>query len=643
MAVDTENLESKVLGLSNSTGLAAAEINEALYSALSAGIPVTEDMAEATGFLESAAKLAKAGFTDIDTAIAATAKTLNAYGMDVSEADRINKVLIQTQNKGITTVGELGASLAQVTPTAAAFGVSFEQVGASLAGMTAAGTPTAQATTQLNSLIAELGKNGTTAAKNLMKAAEGTEYAGMSFTEMMAAGADLSDVLGLIQAEADKSGLSMVDMFSSIEAGKAALSIFSSDFAGNMEAMGTSVDVVGEAYEKMSDTFETKSAMAKEGVTNLGIAIYGSFKDSAKGALDIVNDYIAQLTAAFEQDGATGLIQAAGNVISDVVTRAVEYAPKMIDLAITLIQSLLDGIQQNLPQIINGAIAITESLIDGIVQMLPQLVEMGIQIIVMLALGIATMLPSLVPTIVDVILKICEVLINNLDTIIDAAIAIIIALAQGLIDALPILIEKAPYLINKLVGALIELAPDLAKAALKLIVELGKGLIKSIAVLLENVPQIVEALYNALMCGFEVVKEIGAYIIEGIWQGISDGYDWICGKIREWVGNVIGYIKKKLGINSPSKVMRDQVGKYMAQGVVVGFDEEDPVGTIDKSLKHSWAGLQTNFKATAQQYGSGVNYKKLGNAVADSMMRSGLTVQIDNRELGRIVRKVVPV
>lgn len=92
--------------------------------------------------------------------------------------------------------------------------------------MTAQGTPTAQATTQLNSLIAELGKNGTVAAKNLEKAAEGSKYAGMSFNEMMDAGATLDEVLGMMQASADASGVSMVDMFSSIEAGKAAMSIF---------------------------------------------------------------------------------------------------------------------------------------------------------------------------------------------------------------------------------------------------------------------------------------------------------------------------------------------------------------------------------------------------------------------------------
>ena len=99
VAVDADKLNSKILEISSSTGLAATELNEALYSALSAGIPVTEDMAEATGFLENAAKLAKAGFTDTDTAISATAKTLNAYGLDVSETERIQGILIQTQIK----------------------------------------------------------------------------------------------------------------------------------------------------------------------------------------------------------------------------------------------------------------------------------------------------------------------------------------------------------------------------------------------------------------------------------------------------------------------------------------------------------------------------------------------------------------
>ena len=274
--VDMDKLSKGMLDLSDSTGLAADSLGEALYNALSAGVPVTEDMGDALAYLEGSAKLAKAGFTDIDTASSATIKTLNAYGLGVEEADRIQKVLIQTQNKGITTVGELGNVLAQVTPTAAAMNVSFEQVGASLALMTAKGTSTAQATTQLNSLLAELGKNGTEADKNFRAAAEGTELAGLSFSEAMEKGYDLSDVLSVMAEYADENGLSMLDMFSSIEAGKAALTI-SGDvetFNEDLAAMGTELDVVSEAADKMASTTQDQFNKALNELKNILIELY---------------------------------------------------------------------------------------------------------------------------------------------------------------------------------------------------------------------------------------------------------------------------------------------------------------------------------------------------------------------------------
>lgn len=287
--VDTENLNKKMLELSSATGLAADELGGALYSALSAGIPVTEDMGEATAFLETAAKLAKAGFTDVDTSLSALAKTMNAYGMETDDADKIAKILIQTQNKGITTVDELGQNLAQVTPTAAAMGVSFENVGAALASMTAQGTPTAQATTQLNSLFAELGKSGTKAAQSLEAATAGTEYAGKSFTDLTNEGVSLGEILSLVGDYAAENNLSMLDMFSSIEAGKAALSI-TGDLEGfneNLAAMSTEADVVGEAYEKMAATFDETLNRTKTGLQNFMISVGTEFLPSIGCILEI--------------------------------------------------------------------------------------------------------------------------------------------------------------------------------------------------------------------------------------------------------------------------------------------------------------------------------------------------------------------
>ena len=342
---DLAALGDDIQRLSAASGASASELAEAAYSALSASVP-----AEQLGsMLEQSSKLAVAGFTDVDTALSATAKTMNAYGMEGEDSiGKVQKVLMQTQNLGITTVGELGASLAQVTPTAAAFGVSFEQVGASLATMTAQGTPTAQATTQLNSLIAELGKSGTQAANNLMEAAEGTEYAGMSFTEMMDSGATLDEILGMLAASADVNGLSMVDMFSSIEAGKAALSIFSGEgevFHSNLDQMGTDADVVGEAYGKMSETLQFQSGRIHQTLTNIGASLFELASGPIGDAAASIADALDSILKGLQEDGLQGAMDAAAEAIGGFVDKLTEAHPALEPI-VSIITAIVDHMDQ---------------------------------------------------------------------------------------------------------------------------------------------------------------------------------------------------------------------------------------------------------------------------------------------------------
>ena len=229
-------------------------------------------------FMESNSKLATAGFTDMDTAVSTTAKILNAYRMEVGETDRIHTILMQTQNKGITTVGELGQNLAKVTPTAAAFGVAFEDVGASLATMTAQGIKTEVATTYLSGLISELGKQGTTASVALLEVAEANGMTATSMQDMLASGMSLGDVIQMMTEYANDNNMSIIDMFGSLEAGKAALAISGDNittFNQNLAAMSTKTDVVGDAFNKMQNTVSAQSLILKTQVKNLGIA-FGS-------------------------------------------------------------------------------------------------------------------------------------------------------------------------------------------------------------------------------------------------------------------------------------------------------------------------------------------------------------------------------
>ena len=364
------DLQGQILDMSSEYGMSATELTEAAYSAESAGV-AAEDMG---AMMSTSAQLATAGFTDMDTALSATAKTMNAYGMTGEEAiGNVAKVLMQTQNLGITTVGELGASLANVTPTAAAMGVSFEQVGAAMAQMTASGVPTAQATTQLRSAMTELGKAGTKADKAFRAAAKGTKYAGMSFQEAMDAGANLGDVFGMMQAYADKSGKSMVDLWGSVEAGNAAMMIASDvdTFNSNLEQMATDADVVGDAYGKMSNTLGHDMNRLKESAKNFMTALFtggdisGSF-DSMLGSLgDVGKKLIGWMT--------TGL-KSLGEKLPELMKSLLDFGESLltalgevnwIELGTTIINGIIGALGTLGEKIIGLFSSAVTSLTDG--------------------------------------------------------------------------------------------------------------------------------------------------------------------------------------------------------------------------------------------------------------------------------------
>lgn len=616
--VDTRNLKDQLLQVSDATGIAADELNESLYSALSAGIPVTEDMSEATAFLESSAKLAKAGFTDMDTALSATAKTLNAYGLDVSEADRINKILIQTQNKGITTVGELGASLAQVTPTAAAFGVSFENVGAALANMTAAGTPTAQATTQLNSLIAELGKNGTQGAKALAKAAEGTQYAGMSFKEMSDAGVPLNEILDMLRKSADESGLSMVDMFSSIEAGKAALALSgenSEKFAENLAAMSTSADVVTEAYDKVSDTLQNKVSKIANSAKNLGIQVYNGIQEPLKGMADVGLGYLEELSSAFQEGGIEGLVSAGARIISDFSLGIAQQLPTLIDTAVSFIDTFVVSLNENMPQLLEAGGRILMALAKGVLQLVPSLASLGWSIVSgiiqavqsnsgqissagnnllgKLADGIRTKLPELVQQGAEAVGEFVTGLLQNLPDVISMAGEIVNTLLDAVLSALPKLLDSGIQLIGQLIAGIVQNIPAIATAAgevigqllativthlpeilekgIELIGQLAEGIIRAIPAVVGAIPQVITGIKTKFT---EIDWDaVGHNIIEGIKIGVVNAAKILIDAVKDVAEQALNGLKKFLGIHSPSRVFRDEVGKNIAIGIAEGITQ----------------------------------------------------------------------
>lgn len=245
--VPMDTLRKSIIKLSDDTGIAATDIADNVYNAISAG----QKTGDAVAFVGNAAKLAKAGFTDSASALDVLTTTLNAYKLSADQTAHVSDILLQTQNKGKTTVGELSASIGKAIPTAAAFNVNLENLAAAYATTTANGVATAESTTYIKSMLKELGDTGSDVGKIIK------EKTGKSFAELMASGKTLGDALNIVSQEGGKSGKTMYDLFGSAEAASAA-AILASDnsakFSENLTAMGQSAGLTDESFNKMAST-----------------------------------------------------------------------------------------------------------------------------------------------------------------------------------------------------------------------------------------------------------------------------------------------------------------------------------------------------------------------------------------------------
>ena len=260
-----EDLRKEILELSNETGVDSVTIAQNVYDAISAG----QDTADAVNFVRNSVALSKAGFADAGAALDVLTTIMNAYGMESKEVNSVSDMLIQTQNLGKVTVGELASSMGKVIPTAKSYGVQLDQLAAAYSITTANGIASAESTTYINSMLNELGKSGTKSS-NALK-----ELSGKSFTELMNEGASLSDVLAILKESADKQNKSLGDMFGSAEAAKAATTLLgdsASIFNDRLKEMNGATGATGTALEKLETTSSKTKKMLNE-LKNDGIEL----------------------------------------------------------------------------------------------------------------------------------------------------------------------------------------------------------------------------------------------------------------------------------------------------------------------------------------------------------------------------------
>lgn len=317
--------------------------------------------------------------------------------------------------------------------------------------------------------------------------------------------------------------------------------------------------ITGTTAKEASETIIGSLNSVKSSWNNVLASLASGNDEQLKQAIDGIIESFGNLATNITSI-LPNIINGLGQLVQGIIEQLPSIIKTLLPTLLSSIKTLFQTVITVIPQIIPVIVEMMNSLVKTIVDSLPLIIEAGITILLSLITGIAEALPDLIPAIVEAIMLIVDTLLNNIDLIITAGVDILVGLITGIIYAIPKLIEYAPQIIIKLIAVLITQIPRLLAVGLEIIIKVVAGITQNL---------------NKLV-------DIGKNMVSGIWEGIKGSFEWIKTKIKNWVGDVMDFIKKLFGIHSPSTEMRDQIGLNMGLGVAEGIT--DSISAVNNAM-----------------------------------------------------------
>lgn len=382
-------------------------------------------------------------------------------------------------------------------------------------------------------------------------------------------------------------------------------------------------ELIGEFSKSMLDANGDVSQVAA-GLGNLIKKVAGKILERLPEIVEVGAEILGSLAGALI-DNLPIILDTATALIDKFAEQFEENLPAILSAGMTIVKALGGALLQNLPTIIQCGMTIIMELARELIKNLPEIIKVGMEILVQLIQGLTEALPELIAMLPEIIETVVTTLLDNLPLIIDAGIELLLALVEGIIEAIPQLIEMLPEIIEKIFTTLVENLPKILQAGAKLIGMLIQGIWNALGSLGRAAGQIFSKIWDAVKALPDKMKELGGNILGGIWQGLQDAWNWLTEKVSGLFGGLIDFVKGLFGIHSPSKVMADEVGKFLPSGISEGFKKGMPAAMAEmkKSLSGAVSGLQTTVDLKA---GGVLSASASGGAAYGAAVAGGTSV-----------------
>lgn len=404
---------------------------------------------------------------------------------------------------------------------------------------------------------------------------------------------DMVEAIHIIQEEIGVTGTTALEGATTVKGSFSAMKASAENLLGNM-ALGKNVSKSFKALISTSSTYLFGNLLPMVGnvVKSIPIVIKSGFGAIANSGMDMLVEFAKGFS---------------------------KKVPTMMSTALDSVQSFATYIAQQMPTIINKGFEMLNYLVDGIIKGLPVMIQK---------------LPQIITTFANIIN-------NNMPTILLKGFEILVKLVSGIISAIPTLIANIPQIINAIVSSL--MAFNWLKVGSSIVNGIGNGLKSMVG----YVKGCANSILNGLKVSFSGISNIGVNLVKGLWNGIDSVKNWIISKIKGFGNSVLNGLKSFFGIHSPSRVMRDEIGKYLPEGIAVGINANaDEVYKSMNNLSQETLNIASNGLAfentTVSTDNTSVNQMKamieLLEVIANK--KEETVINLNDREVARALKEL---
>ena len=302
--------------------------------------------------------------------------------------------------------------------------------------------------------------------------------------------------------------------------------------------------------------------------------------------------------------------EAALSLVTSLTDAVVDLLPDLWDMGAEFLTNISEGFKENFPSFVEQAMEALTEMTSSLSENVGTFLDVGIEIILNLLQGIMDSLPTLIESVPQIFLNLVTAIIENLPTLIGGAVQMVWTLRKGIIDAIPSLLQAIPQIFQALfatwmaldwgqvgqnaieaikagIQAIINAIPDKVKEIGKKAIEWFKDvnwteagtkainkIVDALQSLFSDIPNKLKSIANDAKDKFKSIDwwDLGSQVINGIANGIWDNAGKIISAAKDAAKDAFEAAKDFLGIKSPSRLFREEVGRMIPRGLALGID-----------------------------------------------------------------------